>query len=238
MASGPPRTARVCFRQNDGMRFGSSSFTRAFVAVVLSATSLAAFAADPVRPLAPIDPDDFVADHPQVDWVEAYLQWIAAFPHGASPVSDGTGALCAAKQDGDVWFLATSDGSAPVERRCSVPAGKTLFVPIAVTTERSGNREPDCASMARIAAGDLTHVTELSMAIDGLSVFNLERHRQPTGDCFALGLRQVPRSAARTAVADGWYVMLAPLSAGEHTIAVGARYDATRVSTTWRLDVH
>lgn len=234
MASRERRTARRPFRQNAGMRFRSISL---FLTLLGATLSLSAFAADPVRPLAPIDPDDFVFERTQNDWSEAYLQWVAAFPREASSVSDRTGALCAAKQDGDVWFLAASNGGAPVDRQCSVPAGKTLFVPIALTLERSGNKEPDCASMARIAAADLSHVTDLSMSIDGLSVFGLERHRQPTGECFALGLRQVPRSAAKTAVADGWYVMLQPLPAGPHTLVVGARYDATALSTTWRLDV-
>ena len=60
---------------------------------------------------------------------------------------------------------------------------------------------------------------------------------QATGGCFAPGLRQVPRSAAKTSVADGWYVMLQPLPAGAHTIAILARFDATVFSTTYRLDV-
>jgi hypothetical protein len=220
------------------MRSRSVSPFRALLLALLSATSLAAVAADPVRPLAPIDPDDLVFERTQNDWSAAYFQWIAAFPRDASPVSDATGALCAARQDGDVWFLATSNGGAPVNRQCSVPPGKTLFVPIAITTERSGNKEPDCASMARIASRNLAHVTDLSMTVDGLSVFNLERYRQPTGDCFAPGLRQLPRSGAKTTVADGWYVMLPPLPAGSHTLVVGARYDATPFIATYRLDVH
>jgi hypothetical protein len=218
------------------MRSRSISLFRTFLLALLATTSLVA-GAQSASSVTPIDPDDFVFERTQVDWSEAYLQWIATFPRDASPVSDATGALCAARQDGDVWFLATSNGSAPVVRQCSVPPGKTLFVPIALTTERTGNKEPDCASMARIASGNLARVTGLSMTIDGLSVFNLERHRQPTGDCFAPGLRQLPRSGAKTTVADGWYVMLQPLPAGPHTLVVGARYDATPLSTTYRLDV-
>ena len=205
---------------------------------VLAVASPGAFAAD-TKPSSPlIDPDDFVFDHPQAEWAESYQQWIAAFPRGSSPVSDTTGALCAAKQEGDVWFLAGSDGTAPVERRCGVPSGKALFVPIAVTVERSGNKDPECGALARIAADHLTRVSDLSMTLDGQVVYNLERYRQATGGCFAPGLRQVPRSAAKTAVADGWYVMLQPLPAGAHTIVVTARFDATVFSTTYRLDVH
>jgi hypothetical protein len=222
------------------MRFRFPAPSR-FLAAALSAVALSAAAADQAPPGAPvklIDADEIVYDRSQVEWSEAYLQWIATFARGNSPVSDTTGALCAAKQDGDVWFLAASDGTGPVERRCSIPAGKTLFVPLATTLERSGNKEPVCETMVRIAAGNLTHVTQLTMTIDGVAVDNMESRRIPTGDCFALGARQTPRSTARTAVADGYYVMLEPLPPGPHTIVVGARFDSTPLSTTYHLDVH
>ena len=221
------------------MRFRFPAPSRC-LAAALSAVALSAAAADPtpsVTPFRLIDVDEIVYDRSQVEWSEAYLQWVAAFAHGSSPVSDTTGALCAARQQGDVWFLATSDGTGPVERSCSIPAAKTLFVPLATTLERSGNKEPVCETMAHIAAGSLTHVTQLAMKIDGVPVDNMESHRIRTGDCFALGARQTPRSIAKTAVADGYYVMLQPLSPGPHTIAVSARFDSTSLSTTYHLDV-
>ena len=190
------------------------------------------------RPVAPIDPDELVYDRTQSEWSQAYLQWVAAFPRGSSPVSDTSGALCAAKQSGDVWFLASSDGTAPVERHCAVPAGKTLFVPVASVLERSGNREPDCAAMARVAATNLTHVSDLSLAIDGRPLDELRAFRQSSGGCFALGARLVPRQDAKQAVSDGWFAMLPPLAPGAHTIVVQARFDSTPVSTTYHLDVH
>ena len=205
---------------------------------VLAGLGLAAAAAGAPAPVAPIAADEIVFDRSQAEWSEAYLQWIATFSRDGSPIADTTGARCAAKQDGDVWFLAMSDGTQPVERACVVPAGKTLFVPVASTMERSGNREPDCDSMARIAADNIAHrVSRLALTIDGQAVDNLESHRLATRECFALGLHQVPRIAAKTAVADGYYVMLQPLPAGSHTIAVGARFDNTTLSTTYRLDV-
>ena len=208
----------------------------AVLGAVLLAIGVGAVAEPP--PVSTIGVDEIVADRSLSEWSVAYLQWIASFPRDNSPVSDATGALCAAKQDGDVWFLATSDGTAPVVRACSVPAGKSVFVPIAVTMERSGNKEPDCASMARIAADTLSHhVSRLSMAIDGQAVDNLASYRVATADCFALGLRQVPRVAARGTVADGYYVMLKTLAPGPHTIVVSSRFDSTALSTTYRLDV-
>ena len=201
--------------------------------VALSATAAQAPAASAI-----IGPDEIVFDRTQSEWSQAYLQWIAAFARDSSPLADTSGASCAARQQGDVWFLASSDGTAPVTRACTVPAGKTLFVPIVNTMERSGNREPDCDSMARIAADNIAHrVSRLSMSVDGQAVDNLASHRIATRECFALGLRQTPRSAAKAAVADGYYVMLQPLPAGPHTIAVEARFDSTPLSTTYHLDV-
>ena len=213
-----------------------------FPLAVLGASLLAAspaIAAEASAITAVINADDIVLDRPQVEWSQAYLQWIASFARAASPISDASGASCATGQQGDVWFLATSDGTSPVTRICSVPPGKTLFVPIASTMERSGNKEPICDSMARIADHTITQrVSHMVMTIDGLAVDNLDSHRLATGACFALGVRQSPRIAAATTVADGYYVMLRPLAPGLHTIAVEARFDNALLSTTYRLDVH
>lgn len=201
--------------------------------------ALSAVAAEPPASSPIVDPDDLVLDLPQAEWSQAYLQWIAAFPRDSSPIADPSGVSCAARQQGEVWFLATSDGTAPVVRACAVPVGKSLFVPIVSTMERSGNKEPDCGSMARIAAEHLTqHVSQLTMTIDGVAVDNLASHRQASGGCFPLGLRQTPRLTAATTVADGFYVMLRPLAPGLHSIAIGAKFDSTSLSTTYRLDVH
>ena len=205
---------------------------------LLSCLVSTAIAAEKPDAVSVIDADELVLERPQSEWSQDYLQWVATFPRGSSPVSDTTGAQCATRQSGDVWFLATSDGTAPVERSCAVPAGRTVFVPIANVLERSGNREPDCDSMAHIASGNLQHVSELALTIDGRPVDGLRDHRQASGGCFALGARQVPRLVAKTAVADGYYVMLQPLPAGPHTIVVGARFDSVVLSTTYRLDVH
>ena len=208
------------------------------LAIALAATTLSAAAAESNPPAAAIAAEEIVFDHSQVEWSETYLQWIASFARDNSPVADTTGAQCGAKQGGDVWFLAASDGTAPVVRDCAIPAGKTLFVPIVSTMERSGNREPKCESMAHIAAGTLARASGLSLTVDGQAITDLESHRLATGDCFALGARQTPRVMLKAAVADGYYVMLQPLAPGAHTLVVGARFEGTSLSTTYRLDVH
>ena len=237
-ASGERRVAEAV---KIGRMHLSSNFARGLAALGLAFACVRAHAvaADAQAPTPEFGIDDIIADRTQVEWSQAYLQWIAAFAHDSSPISDTSGALCAAKQEGDVWFLATSNGTAPVVRTCAVPAGKALFVPLASTIERSGNREPMCASMASIAAQTITlRVTHLSLAVDGLAVDNVADHRLATGTCFALGVRQVPRLAAATTVGDGYYVMLRPLAPGAHTIVVGAQFDGATLSTTYHLDVH
>jgi hypothetical protein len=205
----------------------------------LALVCVSASAAEAPRPGEPVAVDDLVADRSQVEWSQAYQQWIGAFARDASPISDTSGALCAARQDGEVWFLATSDGTGPVVRACTIPTGKTLFVPIVSTSQRSGNREPDCASMSRLAAETISQqVSRLSLAVDGIPVEGLERHRLASDSCFSLGLRQTPRLTARTAVGDGIYVMLRPLAPGAHTIVIGAKFGNATLSTTYRLDVH
>ena len=44
------------------------------------------FAADKPDAVTVIDADEIVLDRPQSEWSQAYLQWVATFPRGSSPV--------------------------------------------------------------------------------------------------------------------------------------------------------
>jgi hypothetical protein len=57
-----------------------------------------------------------------------WVRWVAAAVPAHCPVADPTGAEAGANQPDDVWFLAGTFGDT-VERRCSVPAGRPLFLP-------------------------------------------------------------------------------------------------------------
>jgi hypothetical protein len=58
-----------------------------------------------------------------------WVQWAAAASPLKNPIADTTGADAGHNQPDDVWFLAGSYGEA-VERQCTVPAGRPLFVPV------------------------------------------------------------------------------------------------------------
>ena len=204
----------------------------ALISAALLCLSLSAAAeSDPVEAIAI---DDSVGDHSQVEWSQAYQQWVASFPRDAGPLGDASGALCATRQSGAVWFLAGSEATAPVTRKCSIPAGKSLFVPIASTVERLGGKASDCAALAQLARETIAQkVSEPALEVDGQPLEGLALHRLATGACFRLGPPDAPQ-----AVADGYYVMLRPLEPGAHTVVFGAKFGAATRSTTYRLDVH
>jgi hypothetical protein len=58
-----------------------------------------------------------------------WVQWVAAAGPLANPVEDDTGEHATKNQPDDIWFLAGSSGRR-VQRRCVVPAGRDLFLPV------------------------------------------------------------------------------------------------------------
>src|SRR2546421_2027886 len=65
------------------------------------------------------------------EWSGRWWQWALK---GSTPetnaVLDTTGAHCALRQSGPVWFLAGLFDNGTVTRNCTVPAGKALFFPV------------------------------------------------------------------------------------------------------------
>jgi len=59
-----------------------------------------------------------VSNVSQGDWSKRWWQWAASFDQRDSPVSDQTGALCAQKQSGPLWFLAGTYGTRRTIREC------------------------------------------------------------------------------------------------------------------------
>ncbi|MBW8810094.1 MAG: hypothetical protein JF591_15005, partial [Lysobacter sp.] len=66
------------------------------------------------------------------EWTVRWWRWAHSFVDGARPYQDPDGSRCALGQDEDspVWFLAGTDGRSQVRRRCQIPAGKHLLVPV------------------------------------------------------------------------------------------------------------
>jgi hypothetical protein len=163
------------------------------------------------------------------DWSAAWWQYVLSIPAGTNPVLDTTGSNCGIEQSpSPVFFLTGAATTDPVIRTCTLPAEKVLFFPI-INTECSTVEAPpffgsnaqelrNCA--ARLING--VDVGSLTVLIDGKQVHNLRRFRvqSPLFDFLMpqdnfLGL---PGVTSGSAVSDGYWLMLEPLSPGEHEI--------------------
>lgn len=163
------------------------------------------------------------------EWSARWWQWLLSIPADINPNFDTTGANCAVGQVGPVWFLAGTFGDS-FTRSCTVPAGKALlFTPL---TQIDGAGVFDCEPTASglcnlntlrgLAAAFIDNPTTLEATVDGHPLQNLGDFRVqspafsttfPEGAVFGL-----PSGTFTPNVSDGYWLMLAPLSVGKHTI--------------------
>jgi hypothetical protein len=194
------------------------------------------------------------------EWSAAWWQWSFSIPAPANPLLDDTGANCGQGQSGPVWFLA---GKLCVEpnctvltatRTCTVPAGKALFFPIANTEADNLGVDPalSTAKLRLAAKESMDGVTNMTCTVDGALVQGLNssmttRYRVvspvfayaiPDNNIYqALGAPFGPQSVPG-AVADGVFLMLAPLSAGRHDIRFTATFmNGLALDITYHLSV-
>src|SRR5262249_35357224 len=143
-----------------------------------------------------------------------------------NPVLDGTGEFAAEGQSGPVWFLAGSFGGPAVRGSPSapvvIPAGKALFFPLMHFGDAVGAGEGTVAELQTLVAADVDRFVYLECTIDGVDLSNLFDYRAaspvfeltlPAGDVTGYGPIIFPES-----VADGYWIMLSPLPAGNHVI--------------------
>ena len=173
-----------------------------------------------------------VAGVTQEEWSQRWWQWAASFEPGDSPVADRSGERCAAKQVGDVWFLAGTYGSRRVERACNVPVGKFLFFPLVNYIVLPPVHRPVPCSGLRDYARDMTDKPAfLLLDIDGHRFEHLDTHRLASPDCFDLS------GAGTLAASDGYWVMIRPLERGTHVLNFGGVLPELTQAVTYTLVV-
>lgn len=177
------------------------------------------------------------------DWSAGWWQWAFSLPTPGHPLLDSAG--CEAGQSGRVWFLGGTFAGVPdptdptvvigeADRDCTVPTGKPLFFPIVnvacTTVEMPGATEAELRECANSLAD---HIQDLAVTIDGAAVEHLGLYRRESG-LFTIGplpadnLLGAAPGATGDAVSDGFWIMLKPLSVGEHDI----RFEGAAVFTT------
>jgi len=179
------------------------------------------------------------------EWSAEWWKWALTAPAAANPVLDTTGEHCAVGQQGQVWFLAGSFDAAPVVRRCSVPAGRSLFFPV-VNVAWIGFPGDDPITRDGILgmlAPFLVGATGLAVLVDGVPVPNVSRYLvvSPLFSFVAPAdtILGVPEGTVLfPCLSDGFHVMLAPLAPGPHTVAFRATLaNGFTQDVTYHLDV-
>jgi len=178
-----------------------------------------------------------VSNVSQAEWSKRWWQWAASFDRTDSPVSDQTGALCAEKQSGSVWFLAGTYGTHRTIRECTVPRGKYLFFPlINYVVVKGAASTTTCMGLMTQAAQMTNEVASLILEIDGVRSSNLVTHRQAPAGCFDVSALN-ERPAGIPAAANGYYAMLRPLSPGVHTLNFGGALPSMLQAVTYTIRV-
>ena len=188
-------------------------------------------------------------------WGARWWQWALSAPLGADPITDPDGSRCDYAQSGPVWFLAGNSGGTTV-RSCTVPAGSALFFPLVnfyanYPCPPEFGFEPAPGQtleefLREFATGVIDGAANMAVDVDGVSLGDVSSFRG-TSDLFLLDID--PSWAAadpcvtgdpQPAVVDGFWMMLAPLTPGPHTLHFHAELPAFggfTVDVTYNLTV-
>jgi hypothetical protein len=169
-----------------------------------------------------------------------------------NPILDTNGAHCAAGGQlaaPQVWFLAGTFGG-KVTRSCDIPGGKDLFFPVITSLFGQGQRIGDCkgpkdcdpTALRNLAAAQEDDPPLLEASIDNVALENLDQYRV-TSPVFNLFLPKgnvlgIPDDTYGPVVADGYWLLLTPLSPGKHTIHFhGKTVTGFETEATYQLNI-
>jgi hypothetical protein len=153
--------------------------------------------------------------------------------------------------EGGVVFLAGAFGEGNI-KGITIQAGTALFFPIVNSECSVFEPDPfhgdDEASLRACANGHMDGVTGVFAVIDGRPVNNIQAYRHesplfewgplPDNNLFQFFGLDAPEGTTSLAVDAGYYLMLAPLSVGEHVIHFGGTFaDGSVIDTTYIVRV-
>lgn len=181
------------------------------------------------------------------DW----WNWAVQFPLATNPIVENGAVDCTRGQRGKIWFLAGNFGGAagepnPSDRTCTIPGGKALFFPLVNALFWVPEDGADAAAVRAVANASINTTTSLEVKIDGVVIedpFAYRAQSQPGG--FALnsgplladfGFPPTP-NPRNPAVADGYWILLAPLREGEHVIQIRSTSPTVNLDVTYHLTV-
>lgn len=189
------------------------------------------------------------------EWAGAWWNWALQFPYASDPITDDTGADGGRGQSGPVWFLAGTFGGT-AERTLAVPVGKALFVPLFNGSWWFPLDVPTEAEARAAVTAQIDGATGLQCEIDGVAVQNPFHYRAasppggytqilPEGSMMTdtsffqdvFGVDFAYPAGETGAVADGYWLMLAPLPPGAHDIHIASAAPGFSLDVTYHLNV-
>jgi len=183
------------------------------------------------------------------EWSARWWQWNFSLPVSENPSFDQGGCDNGANgQTQKVWFLTgviNTSGSA--ERTCSIPVGRPLFVPVlnveCSTVEGNGATEP---VLRACTDSFIALATGVFAQLDGHAVQNVMGRFRTRSPFFTFGplpesnVLGVPAGSISPSVGDGFYLLVAPLTPGPHTLHFGGTFGAPinfTLDITYHLNV-
>jgi hypothetical protein len=165
------------------------------------------------------------------EWSAKWWQWAYSLPVDQNPFFDEGGSCTngANGQFGPVWFLTgVINDSGKAVRNCTVPAGKALFFPIINAEDATIESGLTGKDLRTFPTQFVESVIDIAAEIDGVSLKNLYDYRAvsplfiygplPENSVPAMFYQEAHTGDTSLSAADGFYLMLAPLSVGKHTI--------------------
>jgi len=218
------------------MKTGVKMLAVVLFACGLPVSALAGSGAQGYRGVVP--PQSQVQGLTYAQWSAKWWQWLLAIPADQNPTLDATGEDCAVDQSGQVWFLAGTPGGKAI-RTCTVPPGTFLFFPIVNAEMDYPCPDPTFqpapgqsleAFLTENVRALVDLVSDVRAEIDGRAV-KVDDFRVTSNLFYFTGdpsLTAVFDScitgSSQPAVSDGYWLMLAPLSPGTHTIHFGGKF--------------
>jgi hypothetical protein len=176
------------------------------------------------------------------EWSARWWQWVLSIPTAINPILDATGANCDQGQkngEDDVWFLAGDFGGSAT-RACTIPVGKPIFFPLINQVAFQPTGGETLLDLRRLISASINNVSVLECTIDGVALTNLFAFRvhSPSFSLVAPPGGLLHGGATDPMVSDGYWLLVSPLPAGQHTIHFHAETtDGFVLDVTYNLTI-
>jgi hypothetical protein len=201
-----------------------------------------------------LDPTNTYEGNTYGQWSAEHWQWLYSLPADKHPLFDT--ADVSTGQTGDVWFIGGTYTTATdtngvthgtATRDCVIPQGKALFFPLidAESSIAEGNGT-NFAQLLASSQGLIDGVDTLGCSIDGQTLTNLASYRAssdlftwgplPTNNVFGDSVN-FPAGTTSPSVSDGYYLLVQPLSPGDHSIHFTGGVPGFQLDITYHLTI-